>query len=326
VPSIESWIQAYEYQAGENQQRLHALERLYKRFQNLGVEILPVKGMDLLLRAYPDLGRRPMSDIDLLIHPEDLSRALSTLAEEGFHRVPAENVVRQSFVEDSIACISAETLLVVDLHWGFGFLQDSHPLWQRRVLRSTRLGNCKLLHPEDSLLILIAYAVTHRGRLSPLWAQDIETLLQQEAQNISWDAWVAHVRQLNLSVPLAHGLAYAQSQGVEGIPAEVLQSLRPRTVKERALAQFYRRMVTESQPPEIRYLFQWVTTPTRAAKRQLLGRSFFPSRALAEQRLGGPVHRVSHLRSWLIRPLRLSARGLYFLTKDLWHLIKTSPK
>ena len=48
-----------------------------------GIHLLPVKGCWLKER-YPDLGDRQMSDLDMLIHPEDAASAEQTLQSIGF--------------------------------------------------------------------------------------------------------------------------------------------------------------------------------------------------------------------------------------------------
>ncbi|UCH77548.1 MAG: nucleotidyltransferase family protein [Candidatus Coatesbacteria bacterium] len=49
-----------------------------------GIPVLPLKGVDLAFATYPDPSCRPMSDVDLLVSPDDYRRAAEMLRAEGF--------------------------------------------------------------------------------------------------------------------------------------------------------------------------------------------------------------------------------------------------
>jgi hypothetical protein len=60
------------------------LHRLIEDFTKHNVEVLLLKGAVLAFLAYPDHSLRPMSDIDLLVRPESLDRALELIYKAGF--------------------------------------------------------------------------------------------------------------------------------------------------------------------------------------------------------------------------------------------------
>ncbi len=83
---------------------------LIKRFLNLhqilkyeGIEIIPVKGLGLVFTSYSDISERFTSDIDILIKPEDLVKAVEVLKRNRF--TPAEssrgNFWHIQFIDDN---------------------------------------------------------------------------------------------------------------------------------------------------------------------------------------------------------------------------------
>jgi hypothetical protein len=62
----------------------HELRRLIESFSRHNVDVLVLKGAVIAFAAYPDHSLRPMSDIDLLVHPESLDKALQLTDAAGF--------------------------------------------------------------------------------------------------------------------------------------------------------------------------------------------------------------------------------------------------
>src|SRR5208337_508039 len=61
-----------------------AAGQVIKSFHQAGIDFLLLKGADLRIRLYGDASLRPMSDLDLLISPRDISRVRSLLENLGF--------------------------------------------------------------------------------------------------------------------------------------------------------------------------------------------------------------------------------------------------
>ena len=55
-----------------NKRLLDAYEIVGRSFQQQGIECILLKGADLLTRLYGMRGTRPLSDVDLLVHEQDL--------------------------------------------------------------------------------------------------------------------------------------------------------------------------------------------------------------------------------------------------------------
>lgn len=317
----ERWLSRYEGIASENQYRLRAYRDILSQGTAQGIEMLPLKGMDLLLRAYPTLGRRPMVDIDLLVRRRDIVPLAAFLRSLGFQERHARESLNASFLEEALTFDSADRTISLDVIWNFWYGPDIEPVWRRAVTRRTPLGALQMLHPEDDLLYLVAYVVAHRGYFSDVFIQDLEVFLEKEAGEINWDRWIAQVKSRHLAEAVCHGLSYARSQGVTAIPENVIRALAPRGIGERALAAYYQRAVTAREMPYGRYLFPFVTAPGWKGRIRLLKQAFWPSRRLIELRLGRPVGRGALIRRAFFRPFWMAGRAFYFISRELHRLV-----
>lgn len=297
--------------ATSNQQRLQQFLQLYRDLHDSGIEVLPLKGMDLLLRAYPSPELRPMDDVDLLVRPEQV-RAL-----QGFFSCRGY----QAVADDDFAYQSPDGSLLLDIVRRIWYLRDPSEPWRRTVERSFDGTKLRLLHPEDTLLYSIAYSVAHRGSLDGLFVRDLDFLLKREGAAIQWDRWVEQVRRLGLEVPVFCGLSYARSKGIWRVPAEVEEALRPSSWRERTLGTFYSRMIADEGRPRVSYLWTFFEQPTLAAKIGLLAKKLAPSRETMELRFGKmPFFRYVVL--LLVRPFTLVAKAVVLVLRDCRRLFR----
>jgi hypothetical protein len=85
--STRSWLAE---QSRLNCQRLARmqteLQEILALFNRRHIPLLPLKGSILAPVYYPDLGLRPMADLDILIHPEDFAASVRLLAELGYRQ------------------------------------------------------------------------------------------------------------------------------------------------------------------------------------------------------------------------------------------------
>lgn len=84
-----AWQNAYRHAAMGALTAQAALVRTHAALAGAGVAMAALKGARLAFFDYPEAALRPMRDIDVLVAPEDLPRAVATLAEAGF-AVPAD--------------------------------------------------------------------------------------------------------------------------------------------------------------------------------------------------------------------------------------------
>ena len=122
--SWDVFCEDYAATLRENRVRLDFFLDFLEEGRSLNFEMIPLKGMELLLRAYPSAGLRPMVDIDLLIRPQDIGRIQSLLENRGFKR-------KLDF--EALSYVLPGTILYLDILWDIWYLPDTAAVCERTV-------------------------------------------------------------------------------------------------------------------------------------------------------------------------------------------------
>ncbi len=299
--TLDDLVDAYVRVSAVNGAMLHRFTGVADSFHRAGIRFVVLKGADVLYRLYGVRGARPLSDVDLLVAERDLPSIDRLLLAQGFCRQ----------IDGNPSYASADGALSLDLVTSLWYLDAPAlaELWPRTVLRPFGSSTVRCLSPEDLLIHLTAYAVVHRGHLSPAFTEDLRLLLSKEAPD--WSAIVSRVRAARLDAPVLHGLRHVHQRrpGVL-IPGRVFRDLAPRNRSQAMLGWLLRRLVTEEALPNLGHLLLFLTAPP-GAKLAWLIEKCCPSRQFLAYRYGD----LSTRRPWRLRLYRwmhLCGAGLRF--------------
>ncbi len=199
-----------------NLRMMHFLERAALRFNQARIPLMVLKGAALNLTLYDDPCDRPMGDLDLLIRPEHVDRALAILEKLGCRY--GEPLLREDFFprfhyerELNAGVIHPVRL---DLHvrpfrpLRYARIVPSEAFWERA--RAVRLGRATVLVPsvEDMLIHLAVHSAVH-GHGRALWLEDIRQWLAHHAFRFDWQRFMQAVRAWGLSWPVRSALQAA---------------------------------------------------------------------------------------------------------------------
>lgn len=151
--------------------RWKSYEGLHRKLAAAGIPALPIKGIDVAFASYPTPACRPMTDIDLLVAPEDFEGAGTVLVKEGFSPIPGERPWWPSttFMRDG------ET---ADVHWSPAAALPPRRETASRTFRENVNG------PGDEFRLLVSVC-HHQNHFFSLPLLDYyETLLL--AGRVSW--------------------------------------------------------------------------------------------------------------------------------------------
>ena len=274
--TLDDLADAYSQVSLINKQLLDEYEIVGRVFQRQGIDSIILKGADLLSRLYGMRGTRPLSDVDLLVHEQDLPTIHRLLIEAGFTQQ----------IDGNPAYVSLQSRLSLDLISGLWYLDEEGlaALWGRARIRPLGQLTVKQLATDDLLLYLIAYSVVHRGHLSPSFFTDLRLLIEKEP--LHWPTLIEESIRHHLKIPLYHGLRQlASSNATIGIPSTVIQQLAPVTRAEQALEFLFRRLVTTQPLPELGHFLLWITQPP-GRRLAWLHRTLFPSSIFLAYRYG----------------------------------------
>ena len=138
---------------------LKELKNVLDSLAKKSLEVMLLKGAAFNIDVYPLPGLRPMRDIDLLIHREDLATVTEILCAAGYERYPPPARNRIEKFQGEVTYIKgSEFPIIIEPHWTLG---PEYPyagrievngLWSRA--RKAKLAGAEMLVlcPEDALL------------------------------------------------------------------------------------------------------------------------------------------------------------------------------
>jgi hypothetical protein len=185
-----------------NYQLAKKLVDLTSMLENEGVPVLAFKGPSLAMAVYGGLSLRQCEDLDLVIHKEDLEKAVHLMTGWGFRAIPTpdrpqitpyrcrpENP-RDVARGQEIPFCAPDSSYYVDVHWQLGDIYwrslspDVEKLWERAERQDLPEGSVTTLCREDLFLALCAHGTRH-GWLYLKWLVDIAELLRK-AGTLDW--------------------------------------------------------------------------------------------------------------------------------------------
>jgi hypothetical protein len=189
-----------------------------------GLDIVALRGIAFAELLYPDAAIRPVSDIDLLVRPEEAGRLEKLLTIQGYARIPGH------------ANQWTNAAVVVDVHTDLvggdriaarrrAARIDMEAVWEAAVPAVIAGMSVRILGWTDTLLACGLHALKHScDRM--LWFADLAALLHTP-RTVPWDAVIARARRFRLEKPTYYALSYLTQTIGAPVPGEVLETLRP---------------------------------------------------------------------------------------------------
>jgi hypothetical protein len=142
-----------------------ALDQALRALDATGIRAIALKGPVLGERIYPHPSLRSSTDLDLLVLPSELDRAIAALASIGYQAATGRTHEYDRRHSNQI-CLFRPGSPPIDLHFAahdrFGVIVAPEPLIQTAVTYRTASGaQTWILSPEEELLFLTVHAAGH---------------------------------------------------------------------------------------------------------------------------------------------------------------------
>ncbi len=166
--------------------------RIDRAREAAGIPMLAIKGPVLARRAYGDVGARPFTDLDLLVSPDAVPRALALLAGLGYapdYRFTPRRDAWFRRVDGDYPLVHGTTGQLVELHARplsrrFTGLAPFEALWERRILVPLGDRAIAALGDDDAFLLQALHGGKHRWeRLE--WVAAAGELLRRRAGDVT---------------------------------------------------------------------------------------------------------------------------------------------
>jgi hypothetical protein len=188
---------------------------------------------------YGNAALRPMNDVDLLVHREDLERVEKKMLESGYVPEDCNRLIADDNYHFGYSLPNGG--LTVEIHWNFlpanlSFGIDMDGQWRRS--RTTFLGGAEVsvLCPEDLLLHQCLHASKH---LYDIWLKpfcDIFETIRHYGDAIDWDQVRIRSREAGISNCVYLTLVLARELLGAAVPDTLLVTIKPEDFDERFIA------------------------------------------------------------------------------------------
>lgn len=244
------------------------LDYLKKLDKKLPPEIrfIVLKGTFLLLSDMADMSVRQMSDIDLLIKPEDKDIFLDALDSLGFSNLPfSENAW---FVQKGKG-----PPIIIDLHFSLPVFKTAE-LWENAIPLD---GKAMCMPLSYNFIHIITHALINHGNIAEKEEKDLKCILEKARESVCLDKTVMDI--VNLSEKLkVDFLLYFAIKKIYGIEMEKF------SIKGKILKSFFITILSKERKVN-EYILEFFYAP------KFFIRRFFPEKSYLLLNYGKPLLR-----------------------------------
>jgi len=219
--AVELGRRAYLATWQRNRQRMAQLGEIAARFRESGIPWMALKGAALLLRHYADFGLRGMTDLDILIHAEDLGSAALLLNRAGYRAeedATPDAIRRQARVRHAWQFFG-EPDWNFDLHW-----RPLSRCYSPEVTRlfwegaeTVRFEDQDILvpSPTDQLFHVSVHGLQWEWTRKIHWIGDALSILREP---VNWERLCHLAAQAEMSFRLGNALSFLYERFRAPIP------------------------------------------------------------------------------------------------------------
>jgi hypothetical protein len=329
--SLRSVLQAAYYRTtARNTVLYQELGHILVALQQAEIPVVVLKGAALACTLYPEIGLRPMVDIDVLVRHQDVERAIGCVRHLGYRSLFSGRYP----VGLHVALKEGPYQIVVEFHWTlissaqnrrtpsvewFWEQTEWWPGWDNwngdsnaaeRIKPSVAVHAPRCLTPVAHLLYLATHLVAQHGGEGAqlLWFYDLHLAVGQWGTALDWDELLAQAHRLRKESALSTALQITHRYfDTPAIPPQILTAqsrVRPGYLTTPRVAYAWNMLAGLEWPSHVHFLFSIV----------------FPSRAYLRWR-----YHLTWLPSWLW-PLYYPYRWMDLVTGTLAALVKLVPQ
>ena len=231
-------LQLLYYNNLERNRRLYrVIGEIFKAFQQADIKAMGLKDLPLARTVFPDIGLRPIGDIDLLIHKEDYARVEKCMASLGFTPWPSPDCPHILKYAWGLHFHRPTDNVWVDMQWGvlqlewdvygegnFDFEIDR--MWRGAQVMTIDDYEVLAPRPEDMLFHLCLHLEGHRYTELILFC-DIAELIRYYGNSLDWNYLITIAKKYRVEASLYYTLSITERLFDCSLPVFLLQELEP---------------------------------------------------------------------------------------------------
>jgi hypothetical protein len=212
---------------------LHRVAPVLAGLAEAGIRVILLKGAGLVAAFGGAVDLRPMDDVDLMVPPEQLARAVELLGRFGWQpkeKLPCAPEALAAVTSTAGWAFVAPDGSELDLHWRAlnldGRIGNDLGFWQRA--EPVRLAGqpALVLAPADQLLHVCVHAVYWSGFSGLRWAADAALIIRASPNLLDWTTLRAEARRRGFATLMHDCLRFLATELALPVPHAVLRDLR----------------------------------------------------------------------------------------------------
>ena len=234
--AMERLRHIYLQSAGRALQQYHELGRVLAQLRRAHIPVIVLKGAHSAALVYRNIAIRPMGDVDILVHEDDLMEVEAALLSMGYAPEKRNRQIAEDICHFAYGLPQSD--FFVEVHWqllpSLHRLNIDHDgLWERSRPATIAGTEVAVLCPEDVLLYLCLHTCKHLFEMGLKPFLDIAEAVRYFGNEIDWKKvemcgrqWGAE-RCVYLTLRLARELAEAS------VPDDLMRAIKPSDFDER---------------------------------------------------------------------------------------------
>lgn len=227
----------YLQSVGRATRLYHELGKMLGRLRQANIPVIALKGAHLAELVYRNTALRPMGDVDVLVHQDDLIRVEAALLGMGYAPIECHRQV----AEDNYDFVYRLPIrdLFVEVHWNFlpsnyRSRLDIDGQWKRSRQVFIAGVEVSVLCPEDMLLYFCLHASTkHLFEMGLKPFCDIVETIRYYGNEIDWKQLQLRSERSGASKCVYLTLRLARELLGASVPDELMKAIKPGDFDER---------------------------------------------------------------------------------------------
>ena len=225
---METLRKAYLENAARNMGLYHKLGMLLEHLRRENIPVIVLKGAHLAALVYGNIALRTMSDVDILVHQEDVVRAGDKMLEMGY--TPTQQYRPITSCNHHFAYGLPNRELFVEVHWtilssAYPFDIDINGQWERSRSAIIAGVEVSILCPEDILLYLCLHASKHLFGMGLKHLCDIFETIRHYGEEIDWRQAKLRIDQWGIGKSAYLTLRLARELLGASVPDELMKTI-----------------------------------------------------------------------------------------------------
>lgn len=194
------------------------IDRLTAALSQKNIEIIPLKGPLASEKIFGDVGLYPSSDIDILVHGEDISRVREFLESEGYQLHDKDfDKYREFFLKELYHISLSNGKFTIEPHWNLFMRYFTTPpgfWWEESIIVSSNGKEYRFLSPEKNILYA-SFRFFYKGFTPLRFLVFLAGMIHHYKNEINWVKLFDYARRysfesvLRVSMKLTHDLLNA---------------------------------------------------------------------------------------------------------------------